>query len=224
MNPQRLIVDVCGTLVLDDTTLGLLAFHFARQPRKRWRSAVIRSLTGRFSPVRLSFALVELVTGRHWLKNLAVRMLAGDYVSELDGSARDYAEFLLSRRRIESVWEILQAKRQEGCTLILASASLEPVVSALAQSLGAAFVASSLEQDNGRLTGKFEKDVTGLKFDALTLLLGEDLSERGFIALSDNLTDRILLERADEAFVVLHKASHRHRWGGLTATHLKVNK
>jgi hypothetical protein len=43
-------------------------------------------------------------------------------------------------------------------------------------------------------------------------------------AISDNYSDRTLLEKATQAYVVLHRASHRQRWQGLNATFLEVGE
>ena len=208
------IIDVCGTLVRDDTTLGLLEWHF-RQSR-RWRLWGLRLLSSRRSPLRLAFGVAERISGRHLLKHLLVRWLDGDRPEELANSAKAYASWLLAQRRIAAVQGIIEG---HAGPLVLASASLEPVVKSLADDLGARFVASTLEVQDGRYTGRYCKDLTGAKAQALQASLGiESVGE--CVVISDNLTDRALLESAGAAYVVLHKPSHRQRWVGLDAEYL----
>ena len=208
------IVDVCGTLVRDDTTLGLLEWHF-RQSR-RWRLWGLRLLASRRSPLRLAFVVAERISGRHLLKHFLVRWLNGDRPEDLANSAKAYAGWLLSQRRIATVQGVLEG---HAGPLVLASASLEPVVKSLADALGARFVASTLEVQDGRYTGRYRQDLTGAKAQALQSNLGiESFGE--CVVISDNLTDHGLLESAGKVYVVLHKPSHRRRWAGLNAEYL----
>ena len=220
--PPRFVVDVCGTLVADDTTLGLLALHFSVQPNRRWRLPLFRLLTARNSPCRLLVAVLERLSGRHLLKLGLVRLLVGDRVDDLDASARRYANWLLAERRVASVWAVLDDAAPERA-VVLASASLEPVVAALAKVMGARYVASQLEHHAGRLTGRYRRDLTGLKLEALRETCGPELFDGGYVAISDNLTDRGLLAGASQAYVVLHRESHRKRWSGTQATFLKLD-
>ena len=168
------VVDVCGTLVRDDTTLGLLRHHFARDGHRQIRYMLFRAVTARCSPLRLAFAVLEKLTGRHLLKHAAVRLLAGDQVVALNHSASEYAALLLAHRRITSVWPLLCAPMQAG-RVVLASASLEPVVAALASTMGVRHVANALGQEAGILTGHYESDLTGGKEQALIKKYGRDV-------------------------------------------------
>lgn len=216
------ITDVCGTLVYDDTTLGLLRVHFSQQPERQWRLLMFRALTAHRSPFRLGVAVIERLTGKHVLKHLLVRMLKDDTVSSLELNAEVYAQWLLDNRKVPAVWNVVTPAIKDK-HIILASASLQPIVSALAKQLGVRFVASELESKDGVLTGRYKRDLTGLKSRALSNLIGIDLIDSSYDAISDNLTDRELLSGARRAYVVLHKASHKERWAGLTATYIRLS-
>lgn len=219
--PTTFVVDVCGTLVQDDTTLGLLRCHFDRCEEGWFRAVVLGMLTARGSPLRWAFVVLEKATGRHWLKHLLVRLLAGDQASALDESGRAYVQVLLTRRRVQPVWDRLsQVGRPDH--IILASASLEPVVRALAEVMGARYVSSTLEVRNGVLTGRYVEDLTGQKESAIVRKYGEDALASPFAAFSDNLSDRPLLAKAGYACVVLHRESHRARWANLSADYVRV--
>ena len=217
------VVDVCGTLVRDDTTIGLLRHHFGRDGDRRIRDMLLRAMTARHSPLRLAFAVLEKLTGQHLLKHAAVRLLAGDRVEALNQSAAEYAARLLAQRRVASVRLLLDAP-VEARQIILASASLEPVVAALASAMGVRHVASELGQQYGILTGRYVNDLTGRKEQALIEKYGRDVLAGQVCAISDNFSDRSLLEKAARAYVVLHSESHRQRWQGLNATFLQVGE
>ncbi len=214
------LVDVCGTLVRDDTTLGLLQHHLGRRPGLR--SALFGLLTARRGPMRMALALLEWLSGRHIMKHWVVRLLAGTPVEHLEDSAREYAVWLLRERRLPSVWELLSQRRDEDC-IVLASASLEPVVRQLALRMGVRHVASDLEVRDGVLTGRYARDITGAKEQALALKYEGLLRTPPQRVISDNLSDRPLLERAAEAYVVLHRPSHRQRWAGMQAVFIEVS-
>lgn len=219
--PQLVIVDVCGTLVLDDTTLGLLRFHLAAARRRRWRLSICRLLT---SPIgRSVFLVMEKLSSAHLLKACLLRMLAGDTPRELRENAAQYAKLLLAERRVLPVWELLEKPLAAG-RIVLASASIEPIVEALAGELGVPYVASELEVQAGLFTGRLRRDLTGDKLAALNVLFGEDLEKKGFCAVSDNLSDRALLLCSQSATVVLHKRRHLKRWGNISANFIDARR
>lgn len=213
---QFRITDVCGTLVHDDTTIGLLSWHFSRTGR--WRLLGLKCLTASWSPFRWLIAIIERVTHRHILKHLLVGWLEGDSAEQLSRNAEDYAVWLLCNRRVASVQALLESTSGE---LVLASASLEPVVSALAQHLEGRYVSSRLEVHDGVCTGRYAQDITGLKIGELQNLIG-NLDLVSCTVISDNLSDRNLLEGAGRAYVVLHRPHHRSRWVGLDAEYLSL--
>lgn len=216
------VVDVCGTLVREDTTLGLLRHHFARNKKNRQaRYMLFSALTMRRSPLRLVAAVLEKLTGRHLLKHAVVRLLAGDTVNSLNMSAAEYATHLLAKCRVASVWQLLDMP-MHARQIVLASASLEPIVAALASAIGVRYVASGLKQQAGVLTGHYERDLTGGKEQALIEKYGSTVLTGHVCAISDNFSDRPLLESAAQSYVVLHHAAHRQRWQGLNATFLDV--
>ncbi|MBB3229566.1 haloacid dehalogenase-like hydrolase [Halomonas stenophila] len=220
-DPEVYIVDVCGTLVLEDTTLGLLRHHFAKDTERPLRGWLFDTVCSRRTLPWWTFAVAEKLTGQHLLKRFAVRLLAGECREALDASAHEYARKLLADRRIDPVWQVLEEPFATG-RVVLASASLDPVVAALASLTGARYVASTLQQHDGILSGCYETDLTGLKHQALVEKYGEDLLERPIGVMTDNASDRRLVERASVAYIVLHKAAHRDRWQGVGANFIEI--
>jgi phosphoserine phosphatase len=207
------VTDLCGTVVREDTTLGLVRRHLRRRKHHFARLAVLAS---RHGPGRFLWGAAERVTGRHLLKHLLVGLLRGESLAELELTADAYADELLNTLRVASVAEVL-SRRPADEPLVVASASLSPIVAAVARRLGAQHVASTLEVRDGRLTGRYAEDLTGLKLRAL---FGAGI-ERPSVALSDNLTDRSLLEASQYAYVVWWRPKDRLRWGSFAATYLR---
>lgn len=215
------VVDVCGTLVRDDTTLGLLHHHFSQDATDWFRLWCLRVLTTKYGPFLVVFKILEHLTGQHVLKFALLYFLKGTKVSALDASANSYAALLLAQRCTPSVWHALSSPLRPAA-IVLASASLEPVVAQLAKRMGVLYVASTLGHKAGVLTGRLAADLTGQKIPALHAKLGADCLQGPLWVLSDNFSDRSLLEQATKAFVVLHNDKHRLRWKKLDAVFLRV--
>ena len=216
------LVDVCGTLVRDDTTLGLLRHHFAQTQKRPLRNVALRLMTASWSPARLCFFVLEHLTGRHILKRVLIKLLAGEPADALAQSALQYSVYLLKERRVASVWHLIEKAASEG-RVLLTSASLEPIVACLADKIGAGYVASRLEQRGGVLTGRYAEDLTGRKEQAIVEKYGADALAGGVCAISDNFSDRVLLEKASAPYVVLHRKAHARRWRGVAAIFLRVD-
>jgi phosphoserine phosphatase len=218
---ETFVVDVCGTLVWEDTTIGLLRYHLDRAPERRWRAVCLKLLVSRSSPLFWIFVALERLLRLHVLKHVLVRLLKGDSTQDLEQSAQEYAHMLWRERRVPAVWSAIQDAAAGG-RVVLASASLEPVVRNLASLLSARYVASSLDVRHGVLTGRYGTDITGDKIRALREQHAVDVTEGGCCVISDNWSDRLLLSHAAHAVVVLHRASHRSRWGALKAQYLEI--
>ncbi|MGJ7461986.1 haloacid dehalogenase-like hydrolase [Halomonas sp. MA07-2] len=221
IDPDLYVVDVCGTLVFDDTTLGLLSHHFARDAARPLRARLFNAVSSRRRLLWWAFAVAEKLSGQHLLKRFAVRLLAGERREALDESAHEYAKKLLADRRIASVWQVLEEPFATG-RVVLASASLDPVVAALASLTGARYVASTLEQRDGVLSGRYETDLTGRKRQALVAKYGESLLAGTIGVMTDNASDCALVDMAAVAYIVLHDKAHRERWQGVGANFIEI--
>ena len=204
------IFDVCGTLFLDDTTVGLISWHMKRR-RKLLKQALVHLLFSRKSPLNLLVRVAERLTRRHLAKHLALSLLSGEAIADVALSAEDYVEYLLEYRGVEPILREL-SQAQKGALVILASASIDPVIDALCKKLQVQGVSSCLATSSGCYTGKLERDLTGQKVQALLESMGPDVFARASFAYTDNLTDLDLLLRCHHRTVVLHKPAHRARW------------
>jgi phosphoserine phosphatase len=214
------IFDVCGTLFVEDTTVGLLLWHFGRR-RALARVVAVWLLFSRRSPFHLVLRVVEFLARRHLAKHIAISLLAGEPIAELEASAQQYAGHLLETKTIAPVFDRLLTQRSRS-RVILASASLEPLVSALCQRLDIQGVGSPLGHSCGLLTGKISKDLTGRKIDALVEAFGNDLFTSQACGYSDNLSDRDLLVKCAYRVVILHRPRDRARWDLKEAHYLRL--
>lgn len=210
------ITDLCGTLVKDDTTLGLLEWHFRRVNRTLPRLAV-QGVRSRKSPIRWAFAIIERISGRHVAKRVLVGLLRGTSVNAIEVSATDYAAWLVRERLNPAVMSLLKSKRCDAgglCVQVIASASLEPIVAAISRELDLPYVASRLEEEDGRLTGGYASDLTGRKEEALAMKFGEGVLTQLSLVVSDNFSDLSLMLRAEEAYAVVYSERQVGRWPG----------
>ena len=218
-NNRFCVVDVCGTLFSADTTLGLVRAHVLRtgNPFKRF---FLWAISAKYSPLYLVFVLIEKITRRHIFKHAIVFFLRGATKRDLELTSESYLDHLLTHKSQASVWSRL--KLCEGETLVLASASVSPFVATLAARLKCQYVASQLELDSGKYTGRLLVDITGCKIQSLASIIDAGSLADISTVISDNLTDKSLLRCADNPVVVLNRSKDRFRWKGLEAEYLET--
>jgi phosphoserine phosphatase len=213
------IFDVCGTLFRDDTTLGFL-FHLTKKHSPaRWY--LLNLWFHRRSPGFWLLSLVERLASRHVAKHLAVFQLYGFSQQLVEQEARIYVDFLVQTRVRTEIFPHF-VKALEDSQTVLASASLEPVIRALAERFGVDYLASSLQIRDGRYTGKLLTDMTGRKLEELKRRFGPEWLERQRHCYTDNFSDLDLCNDCGQRTVVLLKPRHRRRWGSLAAHYVEV--
>lgn len=205
------IFDVCGTLFFEDTTAGLVRWHCRRRGYYIW-SLLLYCAFDESSPLHLVVKALERITGRHLAKRLLFRVLKNEATSEVRESSQEYVEHLLTQKRLSTLFNILEAANQKGEQIILASASVNPIIEELAERLRLPFVSSRLETRNGFYTGVLARDLSGNKVESLKEQFGSNVFSEYCCGYSDNLSDRELLALCREKTVILHRPAHRKRW------------
>jgi phosphoserine phosphatase len=209
-----IVLDVCGTLVNDNTTVGLIGYHLSKHD-KYFRLATLKTFSHRISPVLWLAILAEKIFNRHFVKYVIIYLLRGEKEEELQISANEYAEFLWKFKQVAPVQHLLLTL-PEFNDIVLASASLSPIVSSLAKFLDTTkFVSSELSSCNGILDGKYLKDLTGVKDRALVEKFGDEFFFHPFCIVSDNISDKSLFVKSSKSFAVLNKKSHKGKWKGV---------
>jgi HAD superfamily phosphoserine phosphatase-like hydrolase len=203
--PATAVFDLDGTLYGTTTTYDVLErLHRGRRTASWWllRSAGSR-WGGRF------WRVVERATGRDLLRAVALRTLRGVAVSELEAACRDYVAAVHATALRGTIAARLEAYREAGALIVLASASFEPLVAEVARRLGAdAYVASRPGERDGRCTGAWASDVRARKHAALRERLG---AFAPFAVVTDNVDDDDLIAAASEVVIVTHPR-HRASW------------
>lgn len=207
------VFDVCDTLFYSNTTFDFLRFVLEQQG-SRSKQTVLKALTTRWSPVFVGLYAWQKVVGGDPVKDVALRLLAGTSKAELYELGRRFVAEFLPTRRIGRTHELLAGLVRPQTRVLLLSASLDPVIAALAAALGnVEFVSSQLEYDaQGRCTGHLQRELTGQKQHALHQLLGAPTEPIRLAVATDNFTDRELVTQAAVRYVVVHTAAAKQFW------------
>jgi phosphoserine phosphatase len=156
---KAVVVDLCGTLILENTTHGLFgALPFS--PQIALRTRLWKSRLGH---------LVNSIVGKDVAREELMRSLRGWPREALEGYAKTYVHDVLERKTSPLVRRGLADAREEGALIYLATSSLEPIAAAIVEAFSLdGYVASTLEFDpGGRCTGKLASDITGIKWSKL---------------------------------------------------------
>lgn len=215
------VFDVCGTLVKEDTTLGLLAWHFKRV-NSYVNYCIISLVKKKYSPVRLLILIAEKLFNRHIGKMISIRLLRKTRLEQLEISAEEYAKYLLTEKLISDVYLIFNKAKNEKAKIILASASLNPIVKCLANAMQVDYVSSRLACKDGRLNGRLDLDISGKKETEITNHFGESVFGNLECCVSDNLSDLRLMKHAKNRFIVVHNHKNLIRWKKLLSIPFSV--
>jgi phosphoserine phosphatase len=216
------LFDVCGTLFKENTTTGAIKY-FLFQTKQYLLCIIFIFFTSKLSPCFYFFMYIEKKTNVHLMSFFLYCFLKGQDVFKFNKIIKDYILFLIENKKISYVWDMIDTKDKEDI-IIIASASIEPVVAAIATAVNILYyVASDLEQKDGVFTGRYLNNIAGCKEKALIKKYGNEILKSGDLyVVSDNISDRSLLERAKNAYVVLHKKQHRCLWNGIDVNFIEI--
>jgi len=199
---QKIIaVDVCGTLYDANTTAELALFHHARcanQSRYKLLSAVSR----RGSALRFALVVLTKLTGWDIHRRLVLASLRTERLAALEASAKLFVAEHLPAKAIQVTRARLDAMRDAGWQPVLVSNAIQPVVNSIARTLDLPCLSSQLDDEDGVLTGRLSMDMTGRKREALEVYLKRGLATGIFGVITDNRSDRDLIEAAKPAILV----------------------
>jgi HAD superfamily phosphoserine phosphatase-like hydrolase len=196
------IFDVCGTLYDENTTYGFLSFFHQRIGSDAFQRLNARWM-GRTSPFFYLGALSYRLRGLDIARSHLVASLRGVPEADLVAASEAYAETVLPRRKNQPLIERLERHRAAGDRIVLISNSLDFVIAGIAKTLQVEFRASKLGFAEGLCTGRIEVDLTGRKASLLPSLTAGLGPGKHVYVYTDNLSDRDLIERADQAAIVI---------------------
>lgn len=186
-----LIVDLCGTLVRENTTHGFL--HSI--PLAPWRRVAVQVALSHIggaicSRVGMDVRVTVLVP--------ALRGLSREFLYDC---GEKYVREVLDRRGNRAVLDSVIAARDAGTKVILATASLDPIAAAFANALQLDGVVSTqlAYGADGRCLGRIARDTTGRKMKYVRDLVG-DVDRRQFQVYTDNPEDTDLMQAAHKVY------------------------
>lgn len=161
LSKRTLILDLCGTLVSENTTHGFLC----SLPVSGLRRAVLNAALSRMGGAVCNRVGID---ARLALLVPALKGLQRDFLYE-HGVA--YAKECLRRGSNPMVVSAIGAARDAGAKVILATASLDPIASAITRVLeldGVVSAELAYDDDTGRCLGRLAHDTTRTSCQCLT--------------------------------------------------------
>lgn len=183
---KLLVVDLCGTIVRKNTTHDFMLNSTLPMPRRIVARLILSRVAGfLYHHTRPELQRINLIACLRGIKEV-----------ELLQMGRDYARNTLGQFPRTEVVERIRLAELEGVSVVLASASLDFIVSGFAQELGVRAGASTRLRycDEGRCLGAISLDATGNKLHILRRFLGREKFE--FDVITDNPEDSDLMSAA----------------------------
>ena len=214
-----IVSDVCDTLYFSNTTMDYV-FYVLKQEGRKGSLNLIYSISSKKSPLFYSLILISKIIKVDLIKVMTVKMLKGISKETLDRYAQSFVKEELSGRKIEKTFSLLN--QFSGARWILLSSSLDPVVSAVAATLKSEYASSQLEYKQGICTGKLIFEMKGKKHEVLEDKFGTFSEE--LLVISDNISDRELILKADKRYAVVYKDKFKSFWKKMNATIIEVHE
>jgi phosphoserine phosphatase len=211
---QIYIFDVCGTLYHANTTYRFLEYYFKDKNRfKYWLIRMLLSLPGKSIVVALSKVGIKAD-----VRSFLIGLLKNENANEVERYSNLFVSDALNSKRFIRIQSILKKAQEENKRVVLVSASLEPVIKAIADNLQVKeYFASLLEKsEEGIYSGKLVHDLKGQKL--MTIKRNLNVQGGGFFVYTDNLDDIALIGLAEKAFVISKKRNLK-KWENLLASH-----
>jgi phosphoserine phosphatase len=191
MMGTTLIVDLCGTLIHEDTTRGFLR----SLPLYSWRRA-LRSLG-----FTRTLSVLSRVLRRDLSREVLIFVTRGLHKDLLYRHAETYVRERLACASNVAVRDAITKAQSEGQYVYIATASLDAVASAVVEQLHLdGMISSQLGYDQrGICNGRFSVDVTGKKWAYLSANVPGDRL-RSTTAYTDNSEDCDLIRNAQRTY------------------------
>ncbi|PSU96066.1 hypothetical protein C0W80_18325 [Photobacterium leiognathi subsp. mandapamensis] len=189
------IYDVCGTLYNSNTT-----FDFCK-----WRcKGKLWSLTLSMCNLKL-FKIVNKIAENlfniHLSRRLHLLSLKGVNKKILYEEASSFVDYFLKDKSITPIYNMILKDISDGNKVLLISASIDPVISAIAKSLNVEYISSSLEYIDDICSGNIDKDLLGSK-DKLNII---NINK----VVTDNTSDYELCKKSKYSVIVMNEKNKR---------------
>jgi len=183
---MTLIIDLCGTLILENTTRGFTAWLSSRGRNRLFANIGLSRFSSGFGNV----LNVDVA------RRLQILAMKGLHKSFLYTEAHSYVVDRLAKSANSEVLRAIEQTKQDGYPIYLATASLDPIAYAVTHLLRLdGVVCSRLHyRTDGVCTGRLAEDLLGDKWARLSLLLPRHPQD--FILWTDNAEDSDLMAEA----------------------------
>ncbi len=216
MNCCIAVFDVCGTLYRSNTTFDFLEFYWKE---RKHRVFLLFFRLSRTMIGRIFWLILSNLYDRELFRRLAVRTLRGQIPSDVDDAARKFVKTVLPSKRISEVFILMDIYRRDGAEIVLLSASLDPVVKAIASELNIRrYFCSLLEEKDRQYSGNYYEDIRGCKKEIFLNEIGECVE---FVFVTDNKEDLPLLEYSTLPYIVVRK-KYKKFWKINQPTHANL--
>lgn len=212
------VFDVCDTMYYSNTTHDFVRFVFNEKPFS-FRKFIYKLFNSKLFPLRYLFIIIGIISGWDLLKKINVYLLKGMSFTQLSILAVRFVSEFLYDKQISQIHYLIDKYRKDGLRVVLCSSSIEPVIRAVAESLGIKyFVCTTLQFEGEIFTGKILEEITSKK---LEILEKRELLGKIEYAVSDNLTDLELLSAAKQGIAVVH---NKKKWKAWEKYHFEIIK
>ena len=192
------VFDICGTLYQSNTTYDFLLYYF-----KSIKSKKLKSFRRNFSiPFKVIFKLMILLKVDYYIRQRLIKYIKGEPVDLVEKVATKFVREILVNRKIAFTQNLIKENIIDTeIEVILISASIEPVVKAIANELGVEnYFSTLLDTENDVFTGRIKKEMQGNKLPMFEKIKNNDTAYLTFH--TDNKEDLPLALKADEVFIL----------------------
>ena len=211
VNKKLIVCDVCDTLYKSNTTFDFLKYLAAHE--RGFRFFLLQVISSKRFLLFYLLAIAGKIIKLDIIRLLSLRLLQGLKYSFLNKKANEFYDQFLFFKRNEVIFNLLE-KEKERSHLILVSSSLDVVIKVIAERNKFNWASSQMEVLNGIATGKLKNDLTGKKQIVATQIMKE-MGIQKLMVITDNRTDKELVEMADERYIVIKSTEEREYWSSL---------
>lgn len=218
---KLVVFDICDTLYRSNTTFDFIRFVLNKQ-QQAWKALLLKLYTTKYSPLFVLFYVLQKMLKQDVCKAQSLKLLKGLSKASLDQLAEQFRTDYLSQRAIADTHQMLQQFKASETTIVLLSASIDPVVRAIAQAFDVAFFCSELAYQDEVFTGQLAFEMTGKKQDKLAAFGADDKTV--LTVVTDNFTDKPLMRLAQHRHAVVYSDEGRHYWQELAPHFIDASK
>lgn len=220
-NKPIAVFDICDTLYYSNTTHDYIGF-VAQRRFSLLKYLLYKVLNSSISPLRYFFIISAKFFGIDFHKKFNIRLLKGLSRKQLEEDANEFVTFFLFDKKITETHLMINKLLMQKIKIVLCSSSIEPVVKSIAKSLYVRdYVSTKLKFVGEVCLGKIQEEIAGNKILALQR---KDFKPPFFCAVSDNYSDTLLLQKADDKIAVVHSNKSFIYWNGQSVKIIDLRK